>query len=246
MEITLKKNLKKILIIIILSFNIISCAYAKQQPRVAIIIDDLGNSKDINKLDDIEFPFTVSVFPRLKDSTKSGKELNRRGFEVLVHMPMEPINNMDPGPYAINLDMSERKIIKVLNDNLESVPFAIGINNHMGSRVTQDSRCMRIIMKELKKQGFLFIDSYVINSSICGKISKELDLPVIKRDIFLDNIDNRSYIDKQLKKLMYKALKNGKALAIGHITRRNTIKAIKDFIPVMRKKGIVFCYASEL
>jgi uncharacterized protein len=237
----------KLMFFLVIFFNIVFCSNLYCSAKVAIIIDDIGYSEDdIDFLSDVDFPLTASIFPGYKYSAKLAKKAYEKGFEVIIHMPMQSIKKLDPGPGAIYVDMSDEKIKQVIKTNIASVPYAVGSNNHMGSLITQDYRCMKIIINELKNEGMLFIDSLVVGNSVCGDVAVELGMPIIKRNIFLDNIDKKEYIIKQLHKLIKIALKKGKAIAIGHINRRYTLEAIREMIPVMKQKGIVFCYVSEL
>ncbi|MBU0651205.1 divergent polysaccharide deacetylase family protein, partial [bacterium] len=173
-------------------------------------------------------------------------QANNMGFEVIIHMPMESIKNLNPGPGAILKSMNDSQIKDLLEKNIKSVPYSIGINNHMGSKITRDYRCMKIIMSDVKERGMLFIDSFVIGDSVARKTAEELEMPVLKRDVFLDNQDDPVYIKNQLLELIKIAKKNGKAIGIGHITKVNTIQVISEMINEMKEQGVKFCYVSEV
>ncbi len=217
------------------------------EAKVAIIIDDIGYTKhSIDVLGELDFPITASIFPAYNYSEFLAKRANELGLEVIIHMPMEPERKLNPGPGAIYQKMSNNEIRTLVKNNIETVPFAIGMNNHMGSKITKDTRCMNIILSETKKRGLIFIDSLVVHNSVCKNAAKKLGFNILKRDVFLDNKDDLNYIKGQLRQLMNIALKTGKAIGIGHIDREYTIQAIREMLPVMRANGVSFCYVSEI
>ena len=217
------------------------------ESKAAIIIDDIGYGiKEIDYLKGIDFPLTTAIYPGYKYSTRLAKQSHKHGFEVFIHMPMEAIGGNNPGVNAIYVKMSDYEIINILKKNIKSVPYAVGINNHMGSKVTQDIRCMGVILSFLKQRGMIFVDSLVINNSVGREVANNIGLSFLARDVFLDNKDDFDYIKGQLEKLMELALKNGSAIGIGHVDREHTKDAINYMIPIMKEKGIKFCYASEV
>jgi polysaccharide deacetylase 2 family uncharacterized protein YibQ len=147
---------------------------------------------------------------------------------TLLHMPMEPISypETDPGPGALLTTMPNNELRNAVKKNLMSLPYIVGVNNHMGSKFTQDSRGMKIFLTELKKRHLFFIDSGTTPKSVAQKLGRELGILVFKRDIFIDNEKDIKTILKFLKKAEKYSLKKGVVIAIGH-PYPETIAALK-------------------
>ncbi|MDD4878900.1 MAG: divergent polysaccharide deacetylase family protein [Candidatus Omnitrophica bacterium] len=217
-----------------------------KRPKLAIVLDDWGyNTKNLEALLQIDEPLTVSVLPDLPYSTLIAQKAKERGFEVILHMPMEPKAKMKLELMTLRTDMSENEIQAGLSKALLTVPGAAGVNNHEGSKATEDRRFMKIVFGELKKNNMFFLDSLVTNYSACEQTAKTAGVRFVKRSVFLDNESDPAYIKKQLESAMALALKNGSAVAIGH-DRPNTIAVLKEAIPLIESKGIEMTYVSEL
>jgi len=225
----------------------------KQTPEsivgyIAIIIDDWGyNSRLCNALSDIDIPLAVSILPSLKQSSRIAQCAYRYGKTIMVHLPLEPhsMHEKYPEDYVIETSMEEKKIRQILKDAIDSVPYTAGINNHMGSKATEDPHLMRIIFSELKDGGLFFADSLVTSNSVCSDLAHQMRLPFAKRDVFIDNESERSYIEGQLEQLAKKAKRKGFALGIGH-ARRLTLQIIREQIPLLEKQGFQFISVKDL
>ncbi len=218
------------------------------KPKLAIIIDDFGRNKKIaEEIYKIHSPITFSIFPYFPYSSEIARTAAAKGYEVMLHLPMEPSSpRANPGKGAIYVRMSPEEIAFQTAENIINLPPVIkGVNNHMGSRATSNRRVMEAMLSELKKYNFYYVDSVTSGHSIAFVVAKELGIKTAKRDIFLDNKNDADYIKGQLRKLMAKALKNKKAIGIGH-TRPLTIKVIGEMIPEIEKKGIQIVFASEI
>jgi polysaccharide deacetylase 2 family uncharacterized protein YibQ len=161
------------------------------------------------------------------------------GQEIMLHLPMEAHNNSDeyPADYLLTTKMSPIKIDRLLTNILDKMPFVVGVNNHMGSKATEDKAVMTTVFKQLKHRGLFFMDSRVTSQSICASLAKQVGLPFASRDVFLDNVNERASIEDALAELAKIALKRGKALAIGH-DRSLTLQVIQDKISWFREQGI--------
>lgn len=218
------------------------------KPKVAIIIDDLGYNKNIaSGLLDIDLPLTVSVLPGLCYSEYLAEEFHKNGFEIMLHLPMEPKSAaVDPGDDAIFVNMSNKKIKDLVHKNLESVPYAVGVNNHMGSKATEDLRTAGIVLSEVKKKGLFFVDSYTARGTVAADLARKLEMPHGVRNVFIDNEDDPEYITSELIKLVRIAKKEGYAIGIGHV-KDSTIKVLKEQMPrISKEEGIEFVYASKI
>lgn len=216
------------------------------KPKVAIIIDDLGfvrePTEDFWALD---IPLTFAVLPGGKYSRLHAGQALELKQEVILHLPLEPLDpSIDPGPGAILGSFSAEEALVQLRDNLQAIPGISGVNNHMGSKGTQDPALLQLIMSELKTNGLFFIDSMTINSSLAGKIAHEMQVPVGRRDVFLDGLGSEG-IPLQVKILIEKACAQGTAIGIAH-TRPGVAKAIADCLPLFAEAQVELVHVSEL
>ncbi len=156
--------------------------------KIAIILDDWGyNLDNMYIVDQIKYPFTASVLPRLAYSKEVALELHKRGVQIILHLPMEPLEKIGLEKNTITVSMGEDEIIKNIDCDLADISYAEGVSNHMGSKATGDLRTMNIVLKELKKRKLFFVDSFVSSKTVCSGLADKLKVKFIKRDIFLDN-----------------------------------------------------------
>jgi polysaccharide deacetylase 2 family uncharacterized protein YibQ len=238
-----------------LGFNYFSkaLAYLEPQdsdfnsPRIALIIDDIGYSLHRAKLFlDLQIPLTFSILPRLSYSYDLAFEINRSGHEIMLHQPMEPANaKLDPGPGALYTGYAYESIIKIVKENISAVPFAGGVNNHMGSYFTACLREMCATLSIIKASGLFFIDSLTSNRSVAYQIARRFQMPADSRNIFLDHHPYEPFILSQLTKLKRYAKKYGTAIAIGH-PLPDTAKALKRFAMDLKYSGISLVSVSDI
>ena len=221
--------------------------------RVAIVLDDWGyNSSDLALLFKIKYPITVSILPNLRHSERVAKDAKIRGYQTMLHLPLESRHNEIPEQDTIYCAMNKDEIIKSLRLSLKSVPGVSGVNNHQGSKATENARTMKIILTELKNDRLFFLDSLTTSKSVCSAVAQEIGLKYAKRDIFLDEPPSRLeekeqvlYIQKQLYKLSDLAIRKGYAIGIGH-DKKVTLKVLKDVLPQLERKGIKIVFVSAL
>ncbi len=216
--------------------------------KIAIVLDDWGyNLKNRDFITDNDFSLTLSVLPFKPFSTEVARLAHQKNKDVIVHMPMEPHNKDDYGLEEKTLltTMDRDTVLKMLDLAFESVPYARGISNHMGSMATENTRLMRIVLEYLKKHEMLFLDSLVTPRSVCRKIAQGLKLRYAQRNVFIDNESDRAYIRSQLDKLAFMAKIKGMAIGIGH-DRVNTIAVLKEAIPELEAQGYEFVNLSEV
>lgn len=205
---------------------------AENLPRVAVIVDDLGISRQkAYEVFNLGSAVTIAILPDRPYSRWIAEEAKRRGHDILLHIPMEATRPMKLGEGGLKLSMNDREIADMLNKDINSVPFIKGVSNHMGSAFTQDERGMGIVIQELKKHRLFFLDSITSAKSIAYKLARSNNLQALQRDVFLDDSDDPVEIEKQWKRLMKIADKKGYAIAQCH-PRRNTLdflqKALKN------------------
>jgi polysaccharide deacetylase 2 family uncharacterized protein YibQ len=209
-----------------------------KKARIAIIIDDMGLSlKTASRLAQIDRDLSFSILPYTDESRDVASYLHSSGCDVLVHLPMEGAAGKNPGKGAILSDMDADKVFTTLEDDLNSIPYAIGASNHMGSKITQDREKMTVILNELKKRGLFYIDSMTAPNSVCSDVAISVGEPFARRDVFLDNEINSLYITGQLESLKKIAMINGYAIGICH-PHEETIAVLEKEIPKLRSQGI--------
>ena len=247
-EVTLKEPTRLTLNINEKEWNIffrVLKAPEKKIAKVAIIIDDMGLDQDIaHKLGVIHADLTFSVLPHERYTEEVAAYLHRHGKEVLLHLPMEG-NGKNPGEGAIYHDTDPIQAQKILKESLERVPMADGVNNHMGSVVTQNQVIMKALFSSIKEQGLFFIDSLTTGKSVCKAVATEMNLPFQVRDVFLDNEQTYQYIAGQLDVLVTIARRNGEAIAICH-PHPVTVEVLVHEVPLLNDKGIEVVRVSKL
>jgi polysaccharide deacetylase 2 family uncharacterized protein YibQ len=187
--------------------------------QIAIVIDDLGmDAKQAREILSLPAKITLAVLPGLGQSKKIAELAKQSNREVLIHLPMEYRGkNGKPAAGMLRSDMTPMEFLTTVSDDVESVPGAVGINNHEGSSLTENKEAMKFLMAELKARNLMFLDSLTSARSVAYSTAREFGLKSGKRDVFLDNdSENPASIDKQLDELVEIARKNGKAIGIGH------------------------------
>lgn len=213
---------------------------------IAIVLDDWGyNQNNLDLLKQIHYPLTLSILPNLGYSNKISREAHSSGFEVILHLPMEPQENLKLERNTILTSMNEKEIRAIVSQDLKSIAYAKGVSNHMGSKATKDTRIMAIVFSELQKNGLYFLDSYVSSGSVCFDLAHKMHLNFVRRDVFLDNNEDSGYIKGQMNKLKMKAKLYGRAVGIGH-DRHITLQVLKEVLPVLEKEGYRIVRLSEL
>lgn len=213
---------------------------------IALILDDWGNSvRNLETIEQVNVPLTIAVLPNLAYSTEVAERLHKKGFEIMLHLPMQPQGQTNLEQNTITTAMSRQTVEAIIEQDLADVPYAAGVNNHMGSAATQDTGLMSVVMHNLEKRGLYFVDSYSSPNSVCLSVAGERGVRFIRRDIFIDNTADRSYIRQQLAKLKARAAKTGYAVGIGH-DRKLTVEVLREEIPVIAAEGYRFVTVSQL
>lgn len=216
---------------------------------VAIIIDDMGASmSEVRSLMNIGVPLTFSVIPGLPQSREVATAAHNNGYEVMLHIPMEPQDypRKRLERNGLLLSYGDKEIETRVRGFMNVIPYAVGANNHMGSRFTEDRGKMGVVLNVLKEHRMFFIDSMTTPKSVGQSVSRELGLRSTARNApFLDNSQDVSAVKVQLASLTKMAVKKGSAVGICH-PHRGTIQALTQQLPLMKKQGIRFVYASTL
>jgi polysaccharide deacetylase 2 family uncharacterized protein YibQ len=211
---------------------------AGDRPLVAIVIDDLGlDRRRTAAVIALPGPLTLSFMTYAQDLPDQAGTGRRAGDELLLHVPMEPIDRAEnPGPHALLVAMSADEILAQLRWGLDRFTGFVGVNNHMGSKFTADARGMAVVMTELHQRGLMFLDSKTTAISAGMREAAANGVPHAARDVFLDDDLSRAVIDRQLARVESVARQNGSAIAIGH-GHDPTIAALRNWLPSLRKKG---------
>lgn len=216
-------------------------------PTVTIIIDDLGKDHaHTREIIALPGPLTAAFLPYAVHVAEQVEEARNAGHEIMMHMPMEAEDaDLDSGAYVLRSSMIPDTFEKVLEENLAAFGGYVGINNHMGSRLTQDPVAMRIVMVHLYDHGLLFVDSRTSASSVAEKAAADCGLPHAARDVFLDNEPDVASVLKKLAQLEQNARTQGHAIAIGH-PERATIDALKQWLPTLDDNGLALVPVSAV
>lgn len=216
------------------------------RPKIAFVIDDIGNHNRYTKqLKSLGDTVTYAILPRLPYSRYYGDLSRTTGAEVILHLPLDTVQDKIPGRGLIVGTMSREDVLDILARDLDSVPNHVGVNNHMGSRGTADREMMTIILTELKRRGLFFLDSYTTPESVVPSVGRAIGLPILARGVFLDNEDSKPAIRAQLNHLRAVVREKGNAIAIGHY-REKTLEVLAKEIPRFQKEGFEIITLTEM
>jgi polysaccharide deacetylase 2 family uncharacterized protein YibQ len=216
--------------------------------RAAIVIDDLGQDLEAaRRLLTLPYPLTFSVLPHLRYSQATAEEVHRVGREVMLHLPMEaePGAHPLPGQGTICTGMSNAEVHRIVQNDLASVPFAVGVNNHMGSLATRNWPLMAAVMKVLAERQLYFIDSRTTPDTVALEAARRQGLPACYRAVFLDDRETVPYTLGQLREFRRFVEERGAGVAIGH-PHATTFEALAKFLPQLEQADIEVVEASEL
>jgi hypothetical protein len=220
--------------------------WREERPRMALIVDDVGyDKKRALELLDLRRPMTIAIFPQLRHSRKIAQTAHGMGYEVMMHLPMEPDEKLRRNPGIITSEMSEGDLYSTMDDDFGSIPYVAGVNNHQGSKITRNPEAMASVMRYLAGKNVFFIDSRTASDSVAYKVGREFGLRVAENDLFLDNEKDVEYIKERIKLLIEEANRKGQAIGICHV-HPATIQALREMFPVVDREGIELVYASEL
>lgn len=210
--------------------------------KLALIVDDFGDRWDdvIESFMDLRGALSYSILPGRKYSRRMAREMVKRGCEVILHLPMEAIQYEYPDKrYLIQESMKREEIRRIMQRAIEDVPGVVGMNNHMGSKVTSNRELMTVVLEFLKEKGLYFVDSRTTSSTVAYDVARSMGLRCSQRDVFLDVEMDRENIKQKFSELTQKALQNGFACGIGHC-HRITLEVLREEIPRLEAAGYRF------
>jgi len=216
-------------------------------PAIAVIIDDIGDNLEFGaRAVALPGAVTCALLPHTAHAAQLAEEAHRNGKEVMLHLPMESEDGRDPGPGALTLDMSRDEFLRTFRDDLATVPYAAGVNNHMGSLVTRQPGQMAWLMHELRRRGDLyFVDSRTTRATVAQRIAEETVVPNLRRDVFLDDVQDEEAIARQFRRLLALARRHGSAVAIGH-PHAVTLAFLERQLPTLAVQGIQLLPVSDV
>ncbi len=215
---------------------------------LSLVIDDFGYSRNgiVNAFMSLDLPLTLSVIPSLLFSSYSLERAEERGKEVILHLPMEPENKVEYDVPPVTTAMSGRDIGRMVEEYVSELPGIKGVNNHMGSKATTDTRVMKAVMKVLKDRRLFFLDSLTSPRSVAYNTAVDAGVPAERNDLFIDaGTEDPSVIEKRLQRLIDIAKIKGHAVGIGH-PRPWTLEALKNSEALLKNSGIHLVFLSRL
>jgi len=208
------------------------------KPMIAIVLDDVGlNRPQSRRAVALPGPITLSFLTYAEDLPKQTAAARSAGHELMLHVPMEPMeSSVSPGPEALTVAANATELQRRLNWGLGRFTGFVGINNHMGSRFTQDADGMSVVVAELKRRGLLFLDSVTTGKTVGTAVASRYGVPFARRDVFLDHKMDAASVRASLEQLEHKARAQGYAVGIGH-PHENTIDVLQAWLPTMEARG---------
>ncbi len=215
--------------------------------QLAIILDDLGSDRAAaDAIFALPYPLTISVLPNHAHSTEIAKEAHRRGYEVMLHLPMQSVANETPEAQELQPGMPADDIPVLFEQMMQSVPNAAGVNNHQGSQATADAALMEELMPVLQKWNLFYVDSRTTAATVAFDTAQRLGVRSAFRNVpFLDDVAEVSAVHKQLELALRGAKEKGQAIAIGH-PHPATLQALSEVLPQAEARGVHLVYVSEL
>jgi polysaccharide deacetylase 2 family uncharacterized protein YibQ len=217
-------------------------------PRVAVIVDDLGARRDVfDPLRDIRRPLTVAILPGLPLSEWTAREAAQAGMEVILDLPMEPYRfpEVDPGPGALLMAMGPQELQAQVGAHLASVPGAVGVTNHMGSRMTEDRARMRTVLEVLAGRRLFLVDGLASNLSVAYDEAKALGLRAGRRQIVVDHAAGEAGDRARWDEVAWWAERRGEVIVIAH-GHPLTARLLREYVPRWEARGIRLVPVSQL
>lgn len=217
-------------------------------PRVAIIVDELGSRRDVFELvRDLRRPVAVAVLPGLPLSASIAREASRAGMEVLLDLPMESYRypEVDPGPGALLMSMAPEELQRRVAEHLESLPPAVGVKNHLGSRMTEDRARMRAVLDVLAARRLFLVDGYTSSLSVAYDEAKETGVRAARRQILVDHARGEAGDRARWQEVAGWAERRGEVVVVAH-GHPQTVRLLKEYVPRWEARGLRLVPVSQL
>lgn len=220
--------------------------------KLAIIIDDFGLDRNgVTEMMSIDRHLTFAVMPFLKYSGEDATNAHEKGYEVIIHLAMEPYSGKREwlGPRPILSGMKDEEVRQIVRDAIDNIPFAAGANIHMGSKASSEESIIACVLDELSQKNLYFVDSRTSGKGIAHRLAQSYGIACYDRHIFLDEGQPIDHIKQQLKKSIELSKKQGTAIAIGHVGHeggKKTAQAIQEMLPEFDRNNVQLVFVSEL
>jgi len=215
------------------AFSTLLLAFSAQAGKLSIVIDDVGyRLHNENQVLQMPLPVTVAILPNAPHSHEMAVKAHNQGREILIHMPMAPLSKQPLERDTLHPAMSGEEVSRIIRQAVANVPYAVGMNNHMGSAMTSSLPAMQHVMQALSNYHLFFLDSMTIGSSQATRAAAGTPVKVIKRRVFLDDVQNEAEIRRQFERAVQLARRNGSAIAIGH-PHPATIRVLQQMLPAL-------------
>lgn len=231
----------RLLLLLIVTF----IANSAKAAQVAIIIDDIGYRQTDEAVLSLPIGVTLSVLPNTPLGKKIAIAAHNRGHEIMLHIPMQALNGKKLGPGGLTNDMNEHTFKQTISSAFNSIPHVKGVNNHMGSLLTQMDKPMLWLMESLKQQDNYFVDSVTTRYSKAADNANKLGIPLLRRQLFLDNDVREEALEKQFQQLIQLANNQGSVVAIAH-PYPETIRFLRHNVSRLQQEGITLVPTSTL
>jgi polysaccharide deacetylase 2 family uncharacterized protein YibQ len=216
------------------------------RPELAIVIDDLGNDRaQADSLFRLAYPLTISVLPHEANSGEIAEEAHRRGYQVMLHLPMATAAGNMEEAIELHPGMPSDAVERTFAGMLDTVPFAAGVNNHEGSLGTADQQLMDELMPLLHERNLFFIDSRTTTATVAETSARAAGVAAARRNVFMDDEQYVPAIRKQFELAIRDAREKGSALAIGH-PHAETLEVLNEMLPQAERRGVRLVFASDL
>jgi hypothetical protein len=215
--------------------------------RLAIILDDLGSDRAAAEaIFALHYPLTISVLPHHEHSVGIAEEAHRRGYQVMLHLPMQSVGNEQPESRELGPGMNAQEVAAVLDRFLQDVPAVVGVNNHQGSQATADPVLMSELMPALRDRKLFYVDSRTTAATVAFDTAQRDGVRSAFRNVpFLDDVPEVAAVRKQLELALKGAREKSEAIAIGH-PHPATLQALREVLPQAEAQGVRLVFASEL
>jgi hypothetical protein len=208
-----------------------------EQPRLMLVIDDVGHSLDAGRAAlALPGPLNCAFLPHSAHGKALALEAPGLGKDVMLHVPMANSQHLALGPGALTPDLGKAEFQRVLRADLDAIPHAVGVNNHMGSLLTSRREPMLWVMEVLRERQLWFLDSRTTASTLAWQVAREQGVPSLMRDVFLDHEQTPDFIHDQFRRGLSIAREYGSALMIGH-PHSVTLDYLRQALPVLDELG---------
>ena len=215
--------------------------------RLAILLDDLGSDRNAaDAIFALQLPITLSVLPFHAHSQEIAQEARKHGCEVMLHLPMQSVANETPEQQELRPGLKREEVQDIVTKMLQSVPEADGVNNHQGSQATSNGALMDELMPVLRDAGVFYVDSRTTTETVAYDTAKRDGVKTAFRNVpFLDDVQNKTAVKRQLQIAIRGAKEKGEAIAIGH-PHAVTLEALREVLPEAKKQGVRLVLVSDV